>query len=89
MIETVIGSIAGLLTILCCIPQIIKMLKTKSMKDFSWWYLIMLCSGIALWILYGLYKNDNVIIGTNISLWVLVLLMLFGKWLYGKTPINH
>lgn len=49
-----IGSLAGLLTTLAFLPQVIKTWRTGSTKDISLWMFVLFCSGVALWLVYGL-----------------------------------
>jgi MtN3 and saliva related transmembrane protein len=73
-----IGIIAGVLTATSMLPQVIKVFKEKKAEDISLLMLIVLLSGIALWIVYGIMRNDFPIIATNaFSLLVnLVLIVL-------------
>ena len=61
-----IGIIAGILTATSMLPQLIKVIKKKEAEDLSMKMLIVLMSGIALWIVYGFYQDDIPIIATNI-----------------------
>ena len=78
MIWTLIGFSAATLTMFSFIPQIVKVLKTKSAKDVSVVTLIQLMSGVCLWIIYGIHLKDAIIIVANaitlISLGVLLAL---------------
>lgn len=78
MIE-IIGSIAGLLTLMCFAPQIYKTAKTRSTKDFNIWYLFLLNSGLALWFVYGILKNDPVIWVVNLIALAMALSLLVMK----------
>lgn len=81
MIE-IIGSIAGLLTLLCFAPQIYKTAKTKSTKDFNIWYLILLNSGLLLWVVYGLMKEDPIIYFVNLIALAMAISLLTMKACY-------
>jgi MtN3 and saliva related transmembrane protein len=75
----VIGIVAGIFTALSLLPQLVKLLKTKKAEDISILYLITLFCGVALWILYGVLRQDLPIILTNIaSLTLNVLIMVLG-----------
>lgn len=72
----VIGSLAATLTMLSFIPQIITILKHRSAKDVSVITLLQLSLGVSLWIAYGLYLKDAIIITANsITLATLVILL--------------
>ena len=56
------GFIAGLLTSGAMVPQLIKMIRTKSVEDISWTMISMSLSGNTLWAIYGGIQLDPVII---------------------------
>lgn len=73
-----IGIIAGVLTACSMLPQLVKVIQKKEAEDISLKMLIVLMSGIALWVVYGFLKNDIPIIATNIfSLLVNITLTFF------------
>lgn len=63
---TILGLIAGTLTTTASFPQLIKSLKTKSTKDVSLGMFSLLCAGILMWFVYGLYIMSWPIILANI-----------------------
>lgn len=77
----VIGALAATLTMFSFIPQIVKVLKTKSAKDVSLITLLQLSLGVSLWIVYGVHLKDRIIIAANaVTLATLaVLLLLYFK----------
>jgi MtN3 and saliva related transmembrane protein len=66
MTSTLIGIVAGIFTAISMIPQLIKIIRDKKAEDISVFSFIVLISGVALWILYGLIKDDLPIIYTNV-----------------------
>lgn len=60
-----IGLVAGVLTATSLLPQVVKTLKEKKAEDVSMVMLFILMSGIILWIIYGIRRNDLPIISTN------------------------
>ena len=65
----ILGLLAGVLTTISFLPQVLRIWKLKETRDISLWMYIILCTGIALWLVYGLYKNDlPIIIANGISL---------------------
>jgi MtN3 and saliva related transmembrane protein len=60
-----IGIAAAALTTFGFVPQIIKMHRIKSVKDVSLVTLFQFSAGVALWTLYGFYRNDIIIIVAN------------------------
>ncbi|MDD5120497.1 MAG: SemiSWEET transporter [Candidatus Omnitrophica bacterium] len=76
MVWTFIGAIAAILTSLSFIPQIARALRTKSVKDVSLVTVYQLSLGVTLWIIYGFYRRDPIIICANsISLITLIILI--------------
>lgn len=71
---TYVGIAAALLTTFGFVPQIIKMYKNKSAKDVSIMTLIQFGIGVSLWIIYGIYIEDYIIIISNVMT-VMTLLM--------------
>jgi MtN3 and saliva related transmembrane protein len=49
-----IGVIAGLLTTLAYVPQVVKVWRSRSARDISLTMFLMMTAGIALWLVYGL-----------------------------------
>ena len=73
-----IGIVAGVLTATSMLPQLIKVIRKKEAEDLSFKMLLILISGIALWIVYGFKRDDMPIIATNsFSLLVNLLLMFY------------
>ena len=62
----IIGYTAGFLTTVCLVPQLWKILITKSVKGVSVWTYFVLLSGQILWIVYGTFVNDMRIIIPNV-----------------------
>lgn len=61
----ILGLIAGALTAIASMPQLIKVIKTKNVEDISWLMLVILISGLSLWIWYGFEQNELPIILSN------------------------
>lgn len=63
--ETIIGTVAGVLTSISMLPQLIKVLKEKDVENLSWGMIMVLLSGVSLWVVYGVIKNELPIILSN------------------------
>jgi MtN3 and saliva related transmembrane protein len=63
---TLIGLVAGMLTGIAAIPQVVKTLRTRHTRDISVWQPLLLSIGIALWIVYGMLIHNLPLILTNI-----------------------
>ena len=61
------GCLAGFLTTVSLVPQVIKMWKTKSADDFSLAMLLIWCTGIACWVTYGILIAAKLIIFWNLG----------------------
>ncbi|RYD74264.1 MAG: hypothetical protein EOP53_18620 [Sphingobacteriales bacterium] len=81
--ETWIGLGASVCTGISMLPQLIKIYKEKKTGDISLVMLAILVTGLALWVWYGLVKEDWIIIISNaISLLInlnIVILNIFYK----------
>jgi MtN3 and saliva related transmembrane protein len=80
-----IGLVAAALTTSAFLPQLIKVWLSKSAKDVSLAMFLVFTLGIALWLVYGLIRNDMVIVVANVitfslSLAILVLKIRFDGW---------
>jgi MtN3 and saliva related transmembrane protein len=77
-LETLIGFAAAFCTTVSYIPQVKKCWQTGSTGDLSLKMLLILATGIALWVVYGIFKGDMVIIIANsVSLLLLCNLVVF------------
>ena len=84
MNNNVLGIIAGILTSISMLPQLIKVLKEKNVDDLSPVMLLTLIAGLSLWVAYGIGKGEAPIIYSN-AFAVLVNLCLLGSYLiYSK-----
>jgi MtN3 and saliva related transmembrane protein len=80
----IIGTIVGILVLLSFVPQIMKAYKTKKMFDLSAHLMILIASGMFLWVIYGFIRSDPVIIGTNAAGFALNITLLVMKLRYDK-----
>jgi MtN3 and saliva related transmembrane protein len=64
-ITTLTGIGASVFTAISLLPQLIKIIKQKKAEDISMWMLTVLFTGLALWVVYGVRKNDLIIIVAN------------------------
>ena len=80
----IIGVIAGICTTISFIPQIIKIRKTRHVRDISLYMFIILTTGIFLWLIYGIFLKQFPIILANSASLVLCLFILAAKIMYGR-----
>lgn len=63
--ENIIGTIAGVLPSVSMIPQVVKVLKEKDVENISWGMIVVLLTGVSLWVVYGILKDEWPIILSN------------------------
>ncbi|MBL1211339.1 SemiSWEET transporter, partial [Geminocystis sp. GBBB08] len=51
---TIIGLIAGFLTTISFLPQVIKTWRSKSAQDISLGMFLSFCLGVLFWLIYGI-----------------------------------
>ncbi len=78
-----VGLVAGALTTSSTIPQAMKILKTRSAKDVSEWFFLLMAAGMLLWLVYGLARADAAIVLWNAVSLGLCLAILALKRIYG------
>jgi MtN3 and saliva related transmembrane protein len=77
-LETLVGFAAAFCTTVSYIPQVKKCWETGSTGDLSLKMLLILATGIGLWVVYGILRGDTVIIIANsVSLLLLCNLLIF------------
>lgn len=81
---TILGLVAGICTTAAVIPQLLKAWKTKKVGDVSPGMFFVLITGLALWTIYGVIRNDLPIILTNGVALVLNSLMLYLLFKYER-----
>lgn len=72
----IIGYIAASLVIITPIPQLYKIIKTKSSKDISIVMYFLLLVAQILFTIYGVLEKDTVIIVTNVSSIIIISLII-------------
>jgi MtN3 and saliva related transmembrane protein len=78
-----IGLMAGTLTTISFLPQVIKIRRSKSAKDISLGMFLTFCIGVFLWLVYGLFIQSLPVILANSITLVLASTILFFKFKYG------
>jgi len=84
---TTLGLVAGTLTTAAYLPQVLKTWKSKSADGISWSMLVILCFGVVLWLLYGVYEHDLPVICANVVTLMLSTLILGLKIRY-RYPVK-
>ena len=76
---TLIGLVAAFCTTVSYIPQLRKIWSTGETEDISLKMFLILACGIALWVVYGVLRQDLVIILANSISLVFLCAILFFK----------
>ncbi|HAY35247.1 MAG TPA: SemiSWEET transporter [Ignavibacteria bacterium] len=77
------GLIAASLTTFAFLPQSIRAIKTKHTGDLSLTTLIMLETGIIIWIIYGVMISNIPLLAANIVSFIFITITLILKIKYG------
>jgi len=67
LIINILGFIAAILSTFGFLPQLIKIIKTKSVKDISFGMFAMFFAGGSCWFIYGIFINSTPVIIANFA----------------------
>lgn len=84
LIIDIIGYIAGFFTTICLIPQLVKIVITKSANDISLSTFLVLILGQILWIIYSILIFDLRILIANIISVILGSLIIIFTLIYNR-----
>lgn len=76
----IMGLVAGTITSITFLPQVIQIWKTRSAKDLSLGMLALLILGVSMWLVYGILVKDAAIIYTNSMVLTMSFIMLYFKF---------
>ena len=77
-----IGYLAGTLTTVSFLPQVIRSHTTRSTHDISFKMLFLFGAGMLLWTIYGILVNSMPIIAANVITFALVVVLMAMKVKY-------
>jgi len=82
MFWEIVGLFAAFLTMFGFLPQVIKIYRTKSVRDLSLPAILQFIVGIFLWLVYGIHlKNFVIILANSVTFLILIVaLALFLKY---------
>lgn len=89
MTPTTLGLIAGTLTSIASVPQLVKTLKTRHARDISIWQPVLLSIGVALWMVYGRLINDVPLMLANIIPLICNIMLTILKLRYRNDAVVH
>ena len=73
-----LGLLAGSLTTIAFVPQVIKTYQSRSAKDLSLGMFMIFCTGTALWLSYGIIIGDlPVVVANALTLALSMVLIIF------------
>ncbi|TSC83784.1 MAG: hypothetical protein G01um101413_924 [Parcubacteria group bacterium Gr01-1014_13] len=75
-----IGLAAAILTTSAFLPQVIRVVKNRSTHDISLAMFVLFCTGIFLWLIYGILIKDIPIIIANAATFILATIILIYKF---------
>ena len=81
-----LGLVAGALTTIAFVPQVGRIVRTRSAYDISWGMFSILAVGSALWLWYGIRLESLPLIATNVITLTLQFTIFMLKWRYGRCP---
>jgi MtN3 and saliva related transmembrane protein len=81
-----IGLLAGTLTTIAFVPQMLKIYRTKSGKDISARMFSLFSAGIVLWLIYGILLRSLPLILSNVVTLSLSLTIIALKIRYRQRP---
>ena len=79
-----LGMVAGTISAITFLPQVIKTWKSKSAKDISMLMFSFATISVILWLIYGIIINNWPVIYTNGCVLILSLIMLYFKLKFNK-----
>lgn len=82
----VLGLTAAFFTTIANIPQTVKVIRTREVKSLSASTYAMLFTGMSLWVIYGIIRNDFPIILANAIAGTLCGIILTMKLICCKDP---
>jgi MtN3 and saliva related transmembrane protein len=83
MFATLLGFVAGTVTVVSFVPQVVRAWRTRQTRDLSFGAFSLLAFGATLWLVYGVLTHDGPVIATNLSVVVLVSAILIAKLRFG------
>lgn len=79
-----IGYFAAVMGTVCWLPQILKTLRTREVRDLSLWTNLMILMTVTLWLVYGFLLGDLPIIVANLFSVSCVSVIVAAKLFWGR-----
>lgn len=82
--EMIIGILAGILTSISMVPQLVKVIREKKSDNLSVSMLVVLLMGVSLWVIYGFMKKEWPIILSNLFSVCVNIVLLISCFVFKK-----
>ncbi len=82
-IASLVGAIAGGLTVFNMFPQYLQVMRTKKTRDLALVTFVSLSCSSSLWVCYGVLRHDHIIILANCPVFFFSLSILVMKIRHG------
>lgn len=79
-----LGMLAGTMTTLAYVPQVLKVWRERSARDISWGAFALLSGGIVVWLVYGALIGSLALIAANIVTLALTSAILVAALRFGR-----
>lgn len=79
-----LGLLAGGIVTFGLVPQVVRIFRSKSAHDISGWFNIAMFMGMTMFLAYGIMLSLRPLILWNTIGTVLIIMLLYGKWKYGR-----
>lgn len=80
-----IGALAGTLTTISFVPQVVRVFKTRQTRDISMAMMLLFSLGVALWCVFGWLVESLPVVWTNALTLVLALTIVVCKLRFDRT----
>ncbi|MEO7760651.1 MAG: SemiSWEET transporter [Casimicrobiaceae bacterium] len=85
----VLGIFAGTLTTISFVPQVLRIVRTRSARDISWGMFGVFATGTTLWIVWGAMQGAIPVIVANAVTLILAFVILVLKWKFQESDAIH
>lgn len=76
-LTTLLGFVAGILTTISFVPQVVHAWRSKRCDDLSWGMLLTFSGGVVLWLVYGIrLRAMPIIVANAVTLALLLAIMV-------------
>ncbi|HYD51681.1 MAG TPA: SemiSWEET family transporter [Gemmatimonadaceae bacterium] len=80
---SLLGLVAGVLTVGSFLPQVVRAWRTRRTRDLSLGTFALLITAGSLWMVYGLRSADWPVVATNAGMVALNVALAVAKWRFG------